>query len=81
MGSSPNGVSKYIVYEDNRWLPTTCESPEIRYATGFQARTTGGAKPPHMRTVLLRMGQAPPIHHVTQTAMTVNRLLICFKKF
>ena len=38
-------------------------------------------KPPHMRTVILRMGQAPPIHHVTETVMTMKRLLICFKKF
>ena len=32
-----------------------------------------------MRTVILLMAQAPPIHYVTQTVMTLNRLLVCDK--
>ena len=40
-----------------------------------------GPKLPNMRTELLQMSKAPPIHHVTHIVMTVNRLLICFKIF
>ena len=40
MRSSPSDVCKCIVNADNRWLPTTCGSPEVRFTTGFQARTT-----------------------------------------
>ena len=40
MGSSLNGVSEYIVYEDNRRLPPTSGSPEVRFTSGFQARAT-----------------------------------------
>ena len=48
---------------------------------GIRRRVTigGGLKTPQMRMVILQMGQAPPIHHVTQAVRTLNRLLICDK--
>ena len=35
MRSSLHGVGKYLVYENNHWLPTKCGSPKVPYTTGF----------------------------------------------
>ena len=52
-----------------------------RMRRGAQVRKGSGLKTPRVRTVILQISQAPPIHHLTQAVRTVNRLLIWLQKF